>query len=196
MVWWEGVLVGLAVGAALSIILHVLITGTPPMPTLARERRAILAALPEAAAAPFPESPLRDGLPHDGPLMELGGGWGALALALAERYPERTVHAFERSPLPWAVCRLRALCMSRNLIVHRRDFFQADLSPAALVTCYLSPHLMVKLAPKLEKELRPGSMVISNTFAIPGWRAQSTIPTGGWFGGPILVYVADSERPT
>jgi hypothetical protein len=144
--------VGLAI---LSVVLPTLWTRASPLPTSGAARATLLAMLP---------------LTVDGPVYDLGSGWGGLARALARRYPRSPVIGFEVSPLPWAWSRLRqALRGSANLTFRFGDFHNADLSGAALVVCYLPGPAMEKLKPKLEAELKPGAMVASNTFALRGW---------------------------
>ena len=144
--------VGLAI---LSVVLPTLWTRASPLPTSGAARATLLAMLP---------------LTVDGPVYDLGSGWGGLARALARRYPRSPVIGFEVSPLPWAWSRLRqALRGSANLTFRFGDFHNADLSGAALVVGYLPGPAMEKLKPKLEAELKPGAMVASNTFAPRGW---------------------------
>ena len=144
--------VGLAI---LSVVLPTLWTRASPLPTSGAARATLLAMLP---------------LTVDGPVYDLGSGWGGLARALARRYPRSPVIGFEVSPLPWAWSRLRqALRGSANLTFRFGDFHNADLSGAALVVCYQPGPAMEKLKPKLEAELKPGAMVASNTFAPRGW---------------------------
>jgi hypothetical protein len=40
------------------------------------------------------------------------------------------------------------------------------------VTLYLLPESNGLLRPKLEKELRPGTLVVSHNYTIPGWEAK------------------------
>ncbi len=54
------------------------------------------------------------------------------------------------------------------------DFFDIDLSRADVVTLYLTSIGNEKLKPKLERELRPGSRVVSHDFFIPGWKPLET----------------------
>ncbi len=97
-------------------------------------------------------------------------------MALAERYRASPVRAFEVSILPWAFSRARLLVQGRpNLSFQLKNFLRADLSQAALVVCFLTPPIMEKLKPKLEAELRPGALVVSNTFALRGWQPIDTM---------------------
>jgi predicted RNA methylase len=45
-----------------------------------------------------------------------------------------------------------------------QDLFTTDLSEATVVTLYLLPALNLKLIPKLNKELKPGTRIVSHAF--------------------------------
>jgi hypothetical protein len=81
-----------------------------------------------------------------------------------------------------------ALSPRPNLTLIRRDFFRADLGDAALVCCYLYPGAMRRLAPKLERELRPGALVVSNSFLVPGWEPEATRTSDDQYGTPVYLY--------
>ena len=66
--------------------------------------------------------------------------------------------------------RLRAwLGGYKNVTFKSGDFFKADFSGADAVLTYLTLSLMHPLKRKFESELKPGAMVICNTFPVPGW---------------------------
>jgi len=178
----ELTLIGAVVVAALLIGAYTLRTGISPMPTLPAARRTLLEALP--ASVP-------------GTVHELGAGWGGLALRLARRYPDAPVAAWELSPLPWAVCALRArLAGLRHLAVRRADFLSADLGDAGLVVCYLAPAIMARLGPRLEATLPPGAVVVSSTFAVPGWQPAAVHRAADLHRSPIYVYQWPAARGT
>ncbi|MBB4284636.1 class I SAM-dependent methyltransferase [Roseospira goensis] len=155
--------------------------GAPPWPSAPRARRALLAAAPPAAEI-------------RGDILELGCGWGGLALALAARYPERRVIAVELSPVPWAVARLRARAARvENLEVRRADLHRVDLSRAGLVVCYLHRAAMTRLADRLEREAPAGVWVVSNTFGLGTWRPLARHPVGDLYGTEVLLYRQDSQ---
>lgn len=160
--------------AILALLVHTAITGISPVPTTPRVAAAML-------------SLARPGV--DGAIFELGSGWGSLAFALARRFPDRRVIAYELSPLPWLVSRLRqALLPAPNLTIRRADFHQVSLAEAALVCCYLYPGAMARLRPKFEAELGPGAAVISNSFAIPGWPPAAMRRADDQYGSPVYLY--------
>lgn len=174
-----------ALAAIGAVFWATLATGSPPGPTSPVLRRAILEVLPARLPAPQPPS-----LPG-GTVYELGSGWGGLAFALARHYPDHPVIGIEASVLPWAVSRLRLLVRpQKNLSFRRADFHGADLSGASLVTCYLMPDAMPKLAAKLDAELKPGALVLANTFALPGWRALDERTAKDRHASKIYLYEA------
>ena len=46
----------------------------------------------------------------------------------------------------------------------QQDLFDTDIKTATVVTLYLLPSLNIKLIPKLNKELKPGTRVVSHAF--------------------------------
>lgn len=49
------------------------------------------------------------------------------------------------------------------------DFYRVDISRATIVYMYLLTRVNEALRPKLERELKPGTRVITLDFEIPGW---------------------------
>lgn len=57
------------------------------------------------------------------------------------------------------------------------------------VCCYLYPDVMKRLAKKLESDLRPGTVVISCNFALPGFTPSKVFrPAGSWHNDPLYIY--------
>ena len=61
---------------------------------------------------------------------------------------------------------------SANVI--RGDFLEINLSMADVVTLYLLTSVNSSIRPKLERELKPGSRVVSHDFPIRGWTPTRT----------------------
>lgn len=169
----------LAVAAAVaagSIVWFTLRTGIGPVPSMGRARRAMLAA---AAVAP------------DGDVVDPGSGWGTLAIAFARRFPTRRVVGYEVSWLPWlvSVALARALGL-RNVSFRRADFATADLSRAAVLACFLFPRGMDQIAQRLRRGDCNAALVISNTFALPGFTPAGVIPLDDLYRSKVYVYRA------
>jgi hypothetical protein len=59
------------------------------------------------------------------------------------------------------------------------DLFETDLSEATVVTLYLLSTLNLKLLPKLLKELKPGTRIVSHAFDMGTWKPEQTLNVGG-----------------
>jgi len=65
--------------------------------------------------------------------------------------------------------RIKEENMVGRIAVIQANFMEADLSPATIVTLYLTTSGNAKLKPKLEADLKLGARVISHDFPIHGW---------------------------
>lgn len=173
---WVGsvLLIASLAGLALSIVYWSLRNGISPMPTSFKAKRCLFSLLPEKL---------------DGPIYELGSGWGTLLFPLAERYPHCLAVGIESSPLPyWASKTSLGFKQLSNVQLLRKNFFDVPLNDAGLVVCYLYPGAMKSLKAKFEKELAQGTWVISNTFAVPGWTPVASVDVGDLYRSKIYVY--------
>ena len=131
----------------------------PPIPLRATTRRALLDFIP----------------PGNGPIYELGCGFGFLAVALARAFPDRTIVAIEYSPLPFAVAWLWArLGGYKNLRVWRGDFLAVTIPAGAVCTSYLYPALMPPLRDHLRGQMGPIALLNVN-FPIPDMHPMHSI---------------------
>jgi SAM-dependent methyltransferase len=120
-------------------------------------------------------------------LVDLGCGDGRV-LRMARRRWSVRVRGYELNPL--AFLKARLLCLGRaGIELRRADFFTADLSQADGVFCYLFPDVMGDLARKLVQELRPGCLIVSCNFALPGLAPRRVLrPAGSLHNDPIYIY--------
>ncbi len=58
------------------------------------------------------------------------------------------------------------------------DVFDFDFSAASVVTMYLLPSVNLKLRPRLLKELKPGTRLVSHDFHMGDWAAERTREVG------------------
>lgn len=61
----------------------------------------------------------------------------------------------------------------------QQDLFEANLSEATVVTLYLLPSINLKLRPKLLKELKPGTRIVSHSFDMGDWKPEKTVEVEG-----------------
>lgn len=162
------ILILLATVLCLIIAIDTMRLGISPMPSSGKARRVLVS------------------LVQKGTVYELGCGWGTLAVALSGK---NRVCAFERALIPWFFSVIQKQVRgAKTLSIEKRDFFSVDLSKADVVVCYLYPGAMRRLGPKFEKELKKGAVVLSNSFQIPGRKADEIIEVGDWMGSKIYCY--------
>ena len=173
----DGVQVVFLVACLLVVVIVALYSqhlGVPPMDSSRAGRKAILDLLPEQP---------------NGPIYDLGSGWGGLAFAIAARYPDQRVVGIELSPVPYAVSRLRQLVQRRpNLSLQRANFLDVPLGNAGAATCYLMGPIMERLGEKLRRELKPGTIVVSHGFAFPNWSPARQTTTQSLSPAPVYRY--------
>jgi SAM-dependent methyltransferase len=56
-----------------------------------------------------------------------------------------------------------------------QDLFETDLSRATVVTLYLLPEINLKLRPKLLRELKPGTRIVSHSFDMGDWKPERVV---------------------
>ncbi len=100
--------------------------------------------------------------------IDLGSGDGRVLIAAAKYARIKGVGIERVAPLRlWS--RLRILRAGvKDITIRSGDFFKEDLSAYDVVTCYLLPTTMDRLVQKLEKELKPGALVLSHRFPLTG----------------------------
>lgn len=98
-------------------------------------------------------------------VYDLGSGDGRVVLAAAAVNTNAQAIGVERSVLPFVLSHFekkrRGLTNARFV---RANFFDVPVNEATHVFLYLLPGLMNSLLPKLEKELRPGTRVVTCDF--------------------------------
>ena len=103
-------------------------------------------------------------------IYDIGSGDGRIIIQAAKKYGVRGV-GIEIDPDLVQKAGDNAFREKVDHLVEFRaqDAFTADVSPASVVTLYMLPEFNAKLRPLLEKQLRPGSRVVSHDFEIQGW---------------------------
>lgn len=124
--------------------------------------------------------------------VDLGAGTGSVVIPLARACPHIRVEAWEHAPLPWIITRLRARKLP-NLCVARLNLWHGDLSTFDVVFAFLSPAPMPAIAEKIGREMRPGSLFVSSSFAIPGWAPESVVRVDDRRRTPLYCYRIKGE---
>ncbi|MCS7135688.1 MAG: class I SAM-dependent methyltransferase [Nitrososphaerota archaeon] len=102
-------------------------------------------------------------------LVDLGCGDGRILVEAASNY-ECSVVGVESNPLLASYAYNKLIEKGiRNFRIVRGDLFKFDVSPADVITLYLTSDALRILKPKLELYSKPGAKIITHDFSVPGW---------------------------
>ena len=115
-------------------------------------------------------------------VADLGCGDGKI-LRLFERQGLTSLDGYEYNL--WAYLKACYFNWRKHLRVkiYFKNFNKINLRKYNVVYCYLLPHVMQRLKTKFDRELRPGTKVISACFEIKDWKQ------------PQNVFVFDCQQP-
>jgi SAM-dependent methyltransferase len=113
-------------------------------------------------------------------VYDLGSGDGRIVITAARRYGARGVGIdIDPALVKTAAARAAAAGVSGRVRFIAQNLFSADISEATVVTLYLLQSLNERLRPKLVRELKPGTRIVSHVFNMgPEWPAQRELLVG------------------
>jgi hypothetical protein len=120
-------------------------------------------------------------------VIDLGCGDGGLLRRLALARPDCHFDGIEHAPLTWLVAQLHALGLA-NLSVRCDTFWNEPLGDYGVVYAFLSPAPMPRLWAKAGVEMRPGAMLISNSFVVPDVAPVAVIAVNDRRATRLYVY--------
>jgi SAM-dependent methyltransferase len=174
-----------------------ILTIVPAMAALCMGAAVVLAQGPAAPrpATQFPPSAPEvvtamlklAGVTSSDVVYDLGSGDGRIPIEAARAHGARAV-GVEIDPALVAQSReaARQAGVAARVRFVQQDLFDAGISEATVVTLYLLPALNAKLLPKLNRELRPGTRVVSQSFDFGGPKPKAAIDVSG---RPVYLWV-------
>jgi len=139
----------------------------------------------KASLAPFVATPeliveemLRlAGVGKDDVVFDLGSGDGRIVITAAKVYGARGV-GVELDPglVSQSTENANRAGVAHLVEFRHQDVMTVDVSPATVVTIYLSREANLKLRPALLTRLRPGARVLSHDFDMGDWRPEAIRP--------------------
>ena len=98
-------------------------------------------------------------------VYDLGSGDGRIPIAAAKKYGARGVGIeIDAKLVRDSIDNAKKAGVADRVVFRNQDLFEANISDATVVTLFLLTHLNVELMPKLKRELKPGTRVISLHF--------------------------------
>jgi SAM-dependent methyltransferase len=118
---------------------------------------------------------------HGGDVVyDLGCGDGRVVVTAAKQYgvrgvgidinPERIAEAKEN---------IKKNGVGNLVTLRNEDLFEADIKEASVVTLYLLTSLNLKLRPKLWRDLKPGTRIVSHSFEMGDWKPEKEMMVSG-----------------
>jgi len=131
-------------------------------------------------ATPEPVVEAMLALAHVGPndvVYDLGSGDGIILITAAKKLGARGV-GIELDPklVRIATENARKAGVADKVEFRVGDIFETDLAPASVITLYLLQKLNIQLRPKLLRELKPRSRIVSQAFDMADvWLPERTV---------------------
>lgn len=120
-------------------------------------------------------------------LVDLGCGDGRILRQAHKCYRIKAI-GYEVNLMAYLKARVLSLGF-KNIEIRRRNFWSANLSEADVVVCYLYPDVMKKLSAKLKANLKPGAVIVSCNFMLPGFEPSRVLhPAGTLHSDPVYIY--------
>ena len=113
-------------------------------------------------------------------VYDLGCGDGRIVIEAARKFGARGV-GIDIDPVRIAEAKenARKAGVGRRVRFLNQDLFQSDFREATVVMLYLWPEVNLKLRPKLLRELKPGTRVVSHSHTMGDWEAEKEIQVDG-----------------
>jgi ubiquinone/menaquinone biosynthesis C-methylase UbiE len=112
-------------------------------------------------------------------VYDLGSGDGRIVITAAKKHGARGVGIdIDPERIREARDNARSAGVSDRVQFREGDLFKTDLSEATVVTLYLLSSVNLQLRPKLLKELKPGTRIVSHAFDMGDWKPIKTEKVG------------------
>lgn len=110
---------------------------------------------------------------------DLGCGDGRIVIAAAKRGAKATGIDLDPQRIREANQNAEEAGLKGKVTFIEGDLFDFDFSKADVLTLYLLPSVNLKLRPKILKELKPGTRVVSHAFDMGDWEPEKEITVDG-----------------
>lgn len=127
---------------------------------------------------------------RDDRVYDLGSGDGRIVIMAAEKFGARAVGIeLDARLVEESSKRIAELGLEKQAKIIQGNLFESDVRPATVVAIYLMTRVNERLRPQLEKQLRPGSRVVSHDFQIPGWKPDQVLNMMSKNSVPHTIYL-------
>jgi SAM-dependent methyltransferase len=165
------VLLGVALAAAQTPALP-----PPPNATPRRPDVIYVPTNPEVVAAMLKLARVT----KDDVVYDLGCGDGRIPITAARDFGARGIGIdIDPQRIAEANANLKQSGLEKRVVFRQEDLFETDIKEATVVTLYLLQRLNEKLKPKLMRDLKPGTRIVSHAFDMGDWPPEKTEEVAG-----------------
>jgi SAM-dependent methyltransferase len=127
---------------------------------------------------------------------DLGCAHGTLSLQMKKFLPHLDIYGIDDSSVRIFFAKLKSKILRRKISFQKQDVFETNLNNADVVYIYLWYDLMPILEKSLQKELKQGTVVITNTSHFQDWQPTEKVITCPKISNPpdfetLFVYIKD-----
>ena len=119
-------------------------------------------------------------------VYDLGSGDGRIPITAAREFGAQGVGIdIDPQRIRESEANARDAGVTDRVRFRNEDLFEANFREATVVTLYLLPSLNERLKPKLWKDLKPGTRIVSHAFDMGDWEPEKTVMVSG---GQIFLW--------
>jgi protein-L-isoaspartate O-methyltransferase len=123
-------------------------------------------------------------------VYDLGSGDGRIVILAAQKFGARAVGIEIDSTLcEKSEAQVAKLGLQDKVQIQNDDVFNAYLRPATVVCIYLLTAMNAELRPTLDRDLRPGTRIVTQEFQVPGWVPDKVVRMKGADGNNYIIFL-------
>jgi ribosomal protein L11 methylase PrmA len=133
----------------------------------------------------------------DDVVYDLGCGDGRIVITAVKEFKARKAIGIDINDerIQEATKNVKENGLEGRVVIKKGNFFEEDLSEATVITMFLLTNVNEMLRPKLEKELKPGTRVVSHEFEIRGWTPKEVVKVeDGNMNHIVYLYIIGEHR--
>ena len=128
-------------------------------------------------------------------VYDLGCGDGRIVIAAVKQFGARGICVdIDLQRITESRANAQRAGVAERILFLNQDLFETDIGDATVVTLFLWPSVNLKLRPKLWRELKPGTRVVSYIHGMDDWSPQEARNVEG-ARGPRKLFLWVIESP-
>lgn len=111
----------------------------------------------------------KEKIPESPTIYSLSCGKSGFLYFVGMNFQDATLIGVEKRLLPYVIAKLQSIVRFLNIkVLYSRHFHRLDLTKADIIYCYVGINVLRELSDKFKFECKPGTIIISIGFPIPG----------------------------